>query len=82
MLDLTKGYWQIPMAQGDKEKTAFGTLWDLYQFTQMPFCLHGAATSFQQLMNLLLVLHHAYAAAYIDDLMIFSEQWEQHLQHL
>lgn len=48
----------------------------------MPFGLHGAAASFQTLMDKVLAPHHAYAAACIDDILIFLEQWEQHLQHL
>ncbi|KAJ1191024.1 hypothetical protein NDU88_000341, partial [Pleurodeles waltl] len=41
-LDLTKGYWQIPLAQADKEKTAFSTSSGLYHFNVLPFGLHGA----------------------------------------
>ncbi|KAJ1094875.1 hypothetical protein NDU88_000055, partial [Pleurodeles waltl] len=41
-LDLTKGYWQIPLFPEDKEKTAFSTQSGLYQFTVLPFGLHGA----------------------------------------
>lgn len=53
-LDLTKGYWQIPMAPENTVKTVFGTSLGLYQFTQMPFGLHGAAASFQRLMDQIL----------------------------
>lgn len=66
-LDLMKGYWQIPMVPEDKMKTTFGTPWDLYQFTQIPFGLHGAAASFQRLMDRILAAHQEYATAYIDD---------------
>ena len=36
-LDLTKGYWQIPIFDTDKEKTAFVTSEGLYHFTVLPF---------------------------------------------
>lgn len=37
ILDLTKGYWQIPMVPTDKGKTAFGTIQGLFKFQYMPF---------------------------------------------
>ncbi|XP_075770608.1 uncharacterized protein LOC142823438 [Pelodiscus sinensis] len=42
----------------------------------------GAAATFQRLMDHLLRDHHEYAAAYIDDIVIFSRSWEQHLEHI
>ena len=41
-LDLTKGYWKVPVAAGDREKTAVTTPFGLFQFTRMPFGLQGA----------------------------------------
>ena len=41
-LDLAKGYWQIPMDEGSRDKTAFTTLFGLYEFEVMPFGLHSA----------------------------------------
>lgn len=71
--DLTKGYWQIPMAHQDREKMAFSTAWGLFQFKCMPFGLHGTAASFQHLMDKFLAPHECYAAAYIDNIIFFSE---------
>lgn len=78
-LDLTKGYWQIPLSQESKEKTAFSTPRGLFQYKVMPFGLHGAPASFQRLMDKILRPHVEYASAYIDDIVIFSETWEEHL---
>ena len=50
-LDLAKGYWQVPMADEDWEKTAFSSLMGLYQFTVMTFGLSGAPATFQRMMD-------------------------------
>ncbi|XP_069074081.1 astrocytic phosphoprotein PEA-15 isoform X1 [Pleurodeles waltl] len=81
-LDLTKGYWQIPLSSEDKEKTAFSTPSGLYHFTVFPFGLHGAPATFQRLMDRLLKPFHDFAAAYLDDIVIYSDTWEDHLHHL
>ncbi|KAJ1199344.1 hypothetical protein NDU88_003181 [Pleurodeles waltl] len=81
-LDLTKGYWKIPLAPEDKEKTAFSTQSGLYQFTVLPFGLHGAPATFQRLMDRLLKPFQSFSAAYLDDVVIFSETWDDHLLHL
>ena len=36
-LDLTKGYWQVPLSKTTREKTAFATPGGLYQYTVLPF---------------------------------------------
>lgn len=73
-LNLTKDYWQILMATLDKEKTGFGTPWGLFQFKRMSFG--------QRLVEQILPSHQEYVAAYIDDIIIFSPDWEAHPQHL
>ena len=81
-LDLTQGYWQVPMAQTSCHKTAFVTPFGQFQFTVMPFGLSGAPSTFQQMMDSLIKDKHNFAAAYLDDLIIFSNTWENHMHHL
>uniref|UniRef100_A0A8C5N2U3 ribonuclease H n=1 Tax=Leptobrachium leishanense TaxID=445787 RepID=A0A8C5N2U3_9ANUR len=78
-LDLTKGYWQIPLTNRAREKTAFSTPDGSFQYTRMPFGLHGASASFQRLIDRLLKAHRRYAAAYLDDVVIHSPDWQTHL---
>ena len=77
-LDLTKGYWQMPVAEEDRHKTAFTTPIGLFQFRVMPFGLSGAPASFQRMIDGL----QDYSAAYLDDLVVFSSTWEDHLRQV
>ncbi|KAI2662301.1 Retrovirus-related Pol polyprotein from transposon 17.6 [Labeo rohita] len=81
-LDLTKGYWQVPLTPTAKEKTAFSTPNGHWQYRTLPFGLHGAPASFQRMMDIILRPHQAYAAAYLDDMVVHSEAWEVHLERL
>ncbi|KAL0185140.1 hypothetical protein M9458_020837, partial [Cirrhinus mrigala] len=81
-LDLTKGYWQVPLSEEAKPKTAFSTPSGHWQYRTLPFGLHGAPATFQRLMDIILRPHQTYAAAYLDDLVIHSEAWEDHLERL
>ena len=51
-LDLTKGYWQVPIEGKSREKTAFITPQGKYEFLKMPFGLMGAPSTFQHLMDM------------------------------
>lgn len=79
VLDLRSGYYQINMAEEDKEKTAFICPLGFYQFERMPQGISGAPSTFQRLMekavgdmNLLEVL------VYLDDLIVFGKTLEEH----
>lgn len=81
--DLTSGYWQIPMTPSDKEKTAFSTGAGLYQFRMLPMGICNAPPSFQRLMELVLQgLHWSVCLIYLDDIIVYSPDFHQHLLHL
>ena len=82
-LDLASGYWQIELEESAKEKTAFIVENNLYEFNRMSFGLCNAPATFQRLMNYVLrdVLGKS-ALVYLDDVIIFSESYEQHLMDI
>ncbi|CAJ0922012.1 unnamed protein product [Ranitomeya imitator] len=82
IMDLSRGYWQIPLSPEAQEKSAFITPFGLYESTVMPFGMKNAPATFQRMVNLLLQGLETYAVAYLDDIAIFSSSWEEHLQHL
>ena len=81
-LDLAKGYWQIPMEAQDREKTAFSSTIGLCQFTVMPFGLCGAPATFQRMMDQTLQGLNDFTSVYLDDIVIHSSTWSEHLLHL
>ena len=80
-LDLNKGYYQIPVKEEDKPKTAIITTLGKFQFTRMPFGFKGAPACFQRLMNRLLK-DQSQVKAYMDDIVIFTQTWQEHLSIL
>ncbi|KAL0173155.1 hypothetical protein M9458_033466, partial [Cirrhinus mrigala] len=81
-LDLTKGYWQVPLTAEAKPKTAFSTPSGHWLYRTLPFGLHGAPATFQRLMDVILRPHQPYAAAYLDDVVIHSEALRRVLSEL
>ncbi|GFT24527.1 retrovirus-related Pol polyprotein from transposon 17.6 [Trichonephila clavipes] len=78
-LDLLKGYWAIPMAEDSKNLTSFKTHRQQYHFKVMSFGLKNASATFQREMNKALSCYRKFSRAYIDDIAIFSKNWEEHL---
>ena len=70
-LDLSSGYWQIPMHPNDIDKTAFVTHYGLYEFTVMPFGLKTAPATFQRMMDRLLG-DMMDVMIYLDDVLIMG----------
>ena len=82
-LDLKSGYWQIPIDERDKEKTAFVCHSGLFEWNSMPYGLSNSPSVFAELMtHVLQGINGKFAMAYLDDIVIFSPTVEDHIQHL
>ena len=80
-LDLTSGYHQIRIHADDLPKTAFTANGEYYEFLVMPFGLTNAPATFQRCMNSLFK-HLPFVVVYLDDILIFSKNQQEHLQHV
>ncbi len=80
-LGLRKGYYQIPVQEGDIHKTAVIMPFGLWEFLRMPFGLRNAGQSFQRFMDKVLS-GLDFAFCYLDDILIGSSSTEEHLHHL
>ena len=82
-LDLRSGYYNIPIAEEDRDKSAFITRSGCFRFTVMPFGLTCAPSVFQRLMDFVLGgLHYLTCLVYIDDIIIFGKSFDQQLERL
>jgi transposase InsO family protein/predicted aspartyl protease len=83
LLDAISGYWQIEVEEKDREKTAFASVDGLFEYTVMPFGLTNGPATYQRLMDVLMAgLRWKEVLDYIDDLMVHSKTFEQHLATL
>lgn len=82
-LDLKSGYWQIPMDEQSREKTAFASHMGLYEFNVMPMGLCNSAASFQRLMRIVLQgIEWQGTLAYLDDVIIYGRTFDEHVRRL
>jgi hypothetical protein len=81
--DALAGFTQLEMADDAKEKTAFRSHCGLWQFRRMPFGLRNGPSIFQRVMQGVLALYlWLFMLVYIDNIMVFSKSWDEHLVHL
>ena len=82
-MDLEWGFWQIPVAEEHRHKTAFVTTDGLFQFKRLPFGLHTSPPNFQRLMDRVLTgLKWEQCLCYLDDILVFANTLEEHNQRL
>ena len=83
-LDLAAGYWQVPLTESARPKTAFSTPdGGHYEYKRLHFGLCNAPATFQRLMNQLFKEEFYYfVTIFLDDVLIYSQNLEEHLRHL
>lgn len=80
-VDLLKGYYQIGLTDRAKLMSAFVTPDGFFQYLVMPFGMKNTPATFQRLIHHLTVDLKG-VEAYIDDIIMHSEEWEDHLRQL
>ena len=83
VLDQENAYHQGFISEDSRHLTAFITPWGLYQWIRVPFGLKNAPAEFQKTMeNILGEYCDKKVIPYLDDLIVFSKSFEEHLEHL
>lgn len=83
-LDMNLAFWSIPIRPRDRHKTAFITRSGQYEWHFMSFGLRTSAATFQKMLSGVLRRHglSKFCVNYLDDILVFSDSYEEHLQHL
>ena len=79
--DLSKGYWQVPVREQDRDFTTFICHRGLFRFRVMPFGLVNAPATFNRLMRRVLRNNHN-TDNYLDDVLAHTQDWPRHLATL
>jgi len=83
-LDINSAFWSIPLWIEDRRKTGFVTQEGHFQWTCLPFGLKTSPAIFQRILSNIIRKHKLsyFAINYIDDILIFSKTFKEHVNHL
>ncbi|CAF1480849.1 unnamed protein product [Rotaria sordida] len=81
-LDMKSGFCQIPIKEQAKFKTAFITPDSLFEWNVLAQGLKNSPLSFQRVMTDILSTCRQFSLVYIDDIVVYSHSFEEHLNHL
>ncbi|RDY08892.1 hypothetical protein CR513_06827, partial [Mucuna pruriens] len=80
--DLKSGYYQIGVKEENRYKMTFVVPFGHYEWNVMPQGLKNAPSKFQNIMNNIFNQYMDFSLVYLDDVLIFSKNINQHVQHL
>lgn len=82
-IDLRSGFHQVRLDAYSVSLTAFRTRYGHFEFRVLPFCLTNAPATFMSLTNnIFRDFLDCFFMVYLDDTLIYSKSWEEHLDHL
>ena len=82
VIDLKNAYHQVKVKEADREKTACVSDNFKFHWIRLPYGLQGAPYTLSTAMNYLLSEHKDCAAAYYDDILVFSMSESEHINHI
>ena len=82
-LDAASAYWSIPLAEQDREKTAFSVPRGKFEFNVTPYGLCIAGATYQRMIDITLSgLPSERVLAYMDDIVVYSKSFDEHIESL
>lgn len=81
-LDLKHSFWLIPLHENSRHLVGFKINGRVYEFNVVPFGIQSATSSLLKALNKILQKHESYTIHYVDDILIFSDNINKHLEHL
>lgn len=83
-LDINSAFWSIPVREKDRQKTAFVTHHGHWQWNCLPFGLKSSPAIFQRVLSGVIRKNKldSFAVNYIDDILVYSKNYEDHMEHL
>ena len=83
-LDVTSGFWNILVKENDRDKLAFSTKKGHFTWKRLPFGWRNSPAVFQSILCRIIRKHnlHRFCHNYLDDILIFSKTYEEHLHHI
>lgn len=75
-------FWQMQIAEEDMNKNAFTIPFGHYEWSVIPFGLKNVSSEFQNIMNDIFSPYISFCIVYIDNVLIFSKDVEQHFKHI